>query len=103
MNFVEAADETLKRIAWPGYICFIREKQHYVLPSQFSIKYENLLPVLQEPTTFLTKEDIKRLKYWRNEFGRWVRQQSVRNSFTKDKAGTLPFYMYTSADVNDST
>ena len=39
MNFVEAADETLKRIAWPGYICFTREKQHYELPSQFSIKY----------------------------------------------------------------
>ena len=27
----------------------------------------------------------------------------MRNSFTKDKAGTLPFYMYTSADANDST
>ena len=28
MTFVEATDETLKRIAWPGYICFTREKQH---------------------------------------------------------------------------
>ena len=27
-----------------------------------------------------------------------VRQQSVRNSFTKDKAGTLPFYMYMSEE-----
>ena len=98
MNFVEAADETLKRIAWPGYICFTREKQHYELPSHFSIKYEDLLPVPQEPTTFLNKEDIKRLNDWRNEFGRGVRQQSVRNSFTKDKAGTLPFYMYMSEE-----
>ena len=49
MNFVEAVDETLKRIAWPGYICFTREKQHYELPSHFSIKYEDLLPVPQEP------------------------------------------------------
>ena len=98
MNFVEAADETLKRIAWPGYICFTREKQHYELPSYFSIKYEDLLPVPQEPTTFLNKEDIKRLNDWRNEFGRGVRQQSVRNSFTKDKAGTLPFYMYMSEE-----
>ena len=103
MNFAEAADETLKRFAWPGYICITREKQHYELPSQFSIKYEDLLPVPQEPTTFLNKEDIKRLNDWRNKFERGVRQQSVRNSFTKDKAGTLPFYMYTSADANDST
>ena len=57
MNFVEAVDETLKRIAWPGYICFTREKQHYELPSHFSIKYEDFLPVPQEPTTFLNKED----------------------------------------------
>ena len=28
INFEEAADETLKRIGWPGYICFTREKQH---------------------------------------------------------------------------
>ena len=92
MNFVEAADETLKRIAWPGYICFTRYKQHYELPSHFSIKYEDLLPVPQETTTFLNKEDIERLNDWRNdEFGRGVRQQSVRNSFTKDKASTLPF------------
>ena len=103
MNFVEAADETLKRIAWPGYICFTWEKQHYELPSQFSIKYEDLLSVPHESTTFLNKEDIKRLNDWRNEFERGVRQQSVRISFTKDKAGTLPFYMYTSADANDST
>ena len=64
----------------------------------FSIKYEDLLPVPQEPTTFLNKEDIKRLNDWRNEFGRGVRQQSVRNSFTKDKTGTLPFYMYMSEE-----
>ena len=95
MNFVGAADETLKRIAWPGCICSTREKQHYGLPSQFSIKYEDLLPVPQESTMFLNNEDIKRLNDWRNEFGRRVRQQSVRNSFTKDKAGTLPFYIYT--------
>ncbi|PFX30358.1 hypothetical protein AWC38_SpisGene4832 [Stylophora pistillata] len=103
MNFVEAADDTLKRIAWPGYVCFTREKQHYELPSQFSIKYEDLLPVPREPATFLNKEDIKRLNNWRNDFGRGVRQQSVRNSFTKDKAGTLSFYMYTSVDAYDST
>ena len=57
----------------------------------------------KEPTTFRNKEDIKRLNDWRNEFGRGFRQQSAQNSFTKDKAGTLPFYMYTSADANDST
>ena len=66
MNFVEAANETLKRIAWPGYICFSREKQHYELPSQFSIKHEDLLPVSKELTTFQNKEDIKRLNDWRN-------------------------------------
>ena len=27
----------------------------------------------------------------------------MRNSFTKDKTGTLPLYMYTLADANDST
>ena len=96
MNFVEAADEMLKKIAWPGYLCFTREKEHYELPTDFSVKYEDLLPVPQEPTTNISKEDVKLLNDSRNEFGRGVRQQSVRNSFTKDKAGTLPFYMYTS-------
>ncbi|KAJ7384367.1 hypothetical protein OS493_022480 [Desmophyllum pertusum] len=101
MNFVEAADETLKRIAWPGYICFTREKDHYELPSDFTVKYEDLLPVPQEPTTYLNKEDVKLLNDWRNEFGRGVRQQSIRNSFTKDKAGTLLFYMYTSVNSDN--
>jgi len=96
MNFVEAADETLKSIAWPGYICFTIEKEHYELPSDLSVKYEDLLQVPQEPTTCPNKEDVKLLNDWRNEFCRGVRQQSVRNSFTKDKAGTLSFYMYTS-------
>ena len=101
MNFVEAADETLKSIAWPGYICFTREKEHYELLSDFTVKYEDLLPVPQEPTTCLNKEDVKLLNDWRNEFGRGVRQQSVRNSFTKDKAGTLPFYMYRSVNSDN--
>lgn len=105
MNFVEGVegvDETLKRIAWPGYICFTREKQHYDLPSHLSIKYEDLLPVPQEATTFLNKEDVKQLNDWRNEFGRGVRQQSLRNSFTKDKPATPPFYMYTLTDSHNS-
>lgn len=81
-------------------MCFTREKEHYELPSDFSVKYEDLLQVPQEPTTCLNKEDVKLLNDWRNEFGRGVRQQSVRNSFTKDKAGTLPFYMYTSVNLH---
>ena len=27
MNFVEAADETLKNIAWPGYMCFTNKRE----------------------------------------------------------------------------
>ena len=98
MTFVEAADETLKRIAWPGFVCFTKEKHHYVLPSGFPVNYTDLHPVPQEPTTPPSKEDVKLLNDWRNEFGRGVRQQSVRSSFTKDKAGTLPFYMYMSVN-----
>ena len=100
MNFVEAADETLKSIAWPGCICFTREKEHYELPSDFSVKNEDLLQVPQEPSTCPNKEDVKLLNDWRNEFGWGIRQQSVRNSFTKDKAGTLPFHMYTSVNLD---
>ena len=61
INFVEAADETLKRIAWPGYICFTREKAHHELPTDFSVKYEDLVQVLQEPTISICKEDVKLL------------------------------------------
>ena len=46
INFMEAADETLKRIAWPGYIYFTQEKVHYELPMDFSVKYEDLLHIL---------------------------------------------------------
>ena len=59
-----------------------------------------MLQVPQEPTTCLNKEDVKLFNDWRNEFGRGIRQQSARNSFTKDKAGTLPFYMYTSVNLD---
>lgn len=100
INFVEVEDEMFKRIAWPGYICFTREKEHYELPTDFSVKDEDQLQVPQEPTTRISKEDIKLLNDCGNEFGRGVRQQSVRNSFTKDKAGTLPFYMYTPVNSN---
>lgn len=47
MNFVEAADETLKSIAWPECACFTQEKAHYELPSEFHVKYDELLPVPQ--------------------------------------------------------
>jgi len=64
------------------------------------VKYEDLLQVPQEPTTCLNKEDVKPLNDWRNEFGRGLRHKSVRNSFTKGKADTLPFYMYTSVNLD---
>lgn len=47
MNLVKAANEALKSIVWPGYICCTREKEHYELLSDFSVKYEHLLQVPQ--------------------------------------------------------
>ena len=40
------------------------------------------------------------LNNWRNEFAWGIRQQSVRNSFTKNKAGSLLFCMYTSVNLD---
>lgn len=48
----------------------------------------------------MSNPTIRVLNNWKNEFARGIRQQSVRNSFTKNKAGTLLFCIYTSVNLD---
>ena len=44
------------------------------------------------------KEDQKILRDWRDNFGKPVRQLTVRNQSTKDNVGTLSIFAYTTPD-----
>jgi hypothetical protein len=43
----------------------------------------------------LSDEEKQRMREWAIDYGKCVRQKSVRQENTKFKAGTLPLYMYT--------
>ena len=80
-------------------MCFTGEKEHYELPSDST--RTNYFPEQRGcQTQRLEYLMIGVLNNWRNEFAWGIRQQSVRNSFTKNKAGTLLFYMYTSVNLD---
>jgi hypothetical protein len=47
-----------------------------------------------QKTASVTKADIAALKLWRNSHGESVKHVTVRNFSTREKAGTLPYFVY---------
>jgi len=47
----------------------------------------------------MTKEDQQLMRDWRDNYGKPVRQLTVRNQSTKDNVGTLPIFAYITPDL----
>ena len=57
------------------------------------------LPSIPFPTSIeMAKEDTTIFRNWRDNFGKPVRQLTVRNQSTKDNVGTLPIFAYATPD-----
>ena len=71
MNFVEAADETLKSIAWPVNICFTNKRERALwVAIRLKCQIWRFAPSSTR-TNYLPKQrERKLLNDWRNEFGR---------------------------------
>ena len=77
---------------------FTREKRGYQLPSSENIIYSELPRIKQEKRKKYDRDvELKLLRY-HADFGQGNRQQNIRAFTTKDKPGTLPFYIYTEQD-----
>ena len=81
-----------------GFPYFTKEKRGYQLPLSENIIYSELPRIKQEKHKKYDRDvELKLLRYCA-DFGQGIRQQNIRAFTTKDKPGTLPFYMYTEQD-----
>ena len=63
-----------------------------------------LFPVSNQPYVW-TKPiymKVRVLLEYRQSFGKATRQRNVRGDYTKDKAGTLPLYMYSESHISQN-
>ena len=98
MNLSNTVHEGLKRVTkWAAYY-YTHPTSYYPVPDQ-SMSLEDLtgggamlLPL--KPTRKLTPNQCEIMLGWANEFGKCVRQKTVRQETTMFKAGTLPLNMY---------
>ena len=88
--------ESVKRVTpWSVYY-FTSPDSYYPIPGG-DHRYATKIHKLSKPphnAITLTQPQIQQMRGWANEYGRCVRQRSVRQDNTKFRAGTLPLYMY---------
>ena len=70
-----------------------RELKEDTIPNHFP-KQKKTLPIIKEERVLMTD--------YRMTYLEGVRQQSIRGQTTKDKAGTLPLYVYEKRDLRPS-
>ncbi|KAI8503595.1 hypothetical protein Bbelb_185660 [Branchiostoma belcheri] len=93
-EFSSTMNESLKRMAFWSVYYHTHPKSYYPVPS-------NKLPLSQFPMLRplkpkkMRKQDESAMKCWAAEYGKVVRQRTVRQETTMYKAGTLPLNLYT--------
>lgn len=83
----------MKQMSDCGFQYFTNRYSYYSKPSghDFISEFE----LLTKPElNHLSKADINLMRGWRIEHGQKMRQNTIRNTSTKDKPGTLPLNMY---------
>ena len=83
----------MKKMYDCGLQYFTNRYSYYSKPSWHEFISE--LELLSKPElSHLSKADRNLMRGWRIEHGQKVRQNTIRNTSTKDKPGTLPLNMY---------
>ncbi|CAC5396111.1 unnamed protein product [Mytilus coruscus] len=93
-NLFDTVHESVKRVVnWSAYY-FTYPQPYYPVPQ--SIMQLTDMPSVRplSPIIALAAYEQATTKNWVNDFGKCVRQRTVRQETTKFKAGTLPLNMY---------
>ena len=75
--------------------CHFKHISHYVSPGRhISIPELELLSIPELRKLSNTKEEKRNMRNWRIEHFRNERQNTIRNTSTKEKPGTLPLNIF---------
>ena len=96
--FVPTIRESLKQLTDTGFVYYTSAHSYYEVPDKMKLLFHDLPSVSVPPSVEMTKEDQKVMRDWRDNFGKPVRQLTVRNQSTKDNVGTLPLFAYSTPD-----
>ena len=93
-RFSSATREMMKRLTSCSFNYYTSRNSYYSRPR--CVTDFGTLPPMPKPATThkLSSTAIEEMRKWRKQYGQSVRQQTVRNMSTKDKAGTLPINVY---------
>ena len=91
-SFGSIVKESLKRTMKWAADYFTSAKSHYLIPD-VGAQFKDLPVMAPLPVGHCQPEDVVTMKNWVAPF-RPVRQRTVRQEMTKDKAGTLPIAFY---------
>ena len=81
-----------------GFVCYTLSSSHYKVPEMMTLSFREL-PSIPFPTSIeMAKEDQTIFRDWGDNFGKPVRQLTVRNQSTKENIGTLPIFAYATPD-----
>ena len=95
--FAPTIRESLKQLTDTGFAYHTSSSAHYEAPDEMKLSFRNLPTIPSMPSVSMAKEQ-KKLRNWRDSYGRPVRQLTVGNQSTKDNVGTLPLYACTAPD-----
>ena len=92
-DFGNTMHESLKRTSqWVAYYS-TRRHSYYPVPENH-ISFENIPKMSPLPHEEMSQADQATMQEWAQEYGKAVRQRTVRQCTTKHNAGTLPLNMY---------
>lgn len=91
--------ETLKQLTDTGFVYYTSQSSHYEVQEMMTLSLGEL-PSIPFPTSIemAKKEDKTILRDWKDNFGKPVRQLTIRNQSAKDNVGTLPIFANATPD-----
>ena len=97
--FAPTIRESLKQLTDTGFLYYTSPSSYYEAPETMQLAFRALPSVPCPSSVQMTKEDQQLMRDWRDNYGKPVRQLTVRNQSTKDNVGTLPIFAYTTPDL----
>ena len=94
VSFSSCTRETIKRLTTKSFHYFTSPSPtFYSLPDLGYINF-NQLPLVPKVKCNVSDKDLAALRSWQDDIGRSVWQLTVRNFSTKERPGTLPYWVY---------
>ena len=97
-TFGDCIIESLKRLSHWSVHYFTHPKNWYPVP-EGSIRFQDIPRLKPRPMKQMSKENIQRLIYFSNVYGRAVRQQTGLQETTMTKAGSLLSSCYNNGNL----